>query len=38
LPRGLQRRGPDAFQQRPHLLDLADHLDEQLLAARTQVP
>ena len=38
LPRGLQGRGPDAFQQRPYLLDLAARFHEQLRAARAQMP
>jgi hypothetical protein len=35
---GIQRGGPDAFQQGTDLLDLADHLGDQLLAACAQMP
>ena len=38
LLRGVQRRRPDALEQGAHLLDLGDHLDDQLLAAGTEVP
>jgi len=35
---GLQRRWPDALQQRPHLLDPAARLAQQLFATRAQMP
>ena len=35
---GLQRRWPDALQQRPHLLDPAARLAQQLFATRAQIP
>jgi hypothetical protein len=38
LPGGLQRGRPDALEQVPHLLDLAAHFGEQLLAADTEMP
>ncbi|WP_461122888.1 hypothetical protein [Saccharothrix stipae] len=38
LLRGVQRRRPHALQQRPHLLDLAGHRDDQLIPTGTKVP